>query len=65
MAELNWSMDPNPLDNWICSNNTDINKQQKKHAQIHFHSKRPHTTTKLNDNINIDIHIYKVVFLLM
>jgi hypothetical protein len=20
MAELNWSMDPNPLDNWICSN---------------------------------------------
>jgi hypothetical protein len=23
-------------------------------AQIRFHSKRPHTATKMNDNINID-----------
>jgi len=26
----------------------------KKPAQIRFHSKRPHTITKMNDNINID-----------
>jgi hypothetical protein len=25
-----------------------------KPAQIRFHSKRPHTITKLNDNINMD-----------
>jgi len=26
----------------------------KKHEQIHFHSKTPHTITKMNDNINLD-----------
>jgi hypothetical protein len=27
---------------------------EKKPAQIHFHSKRQHTITKMNDNINMD-----------
>jgi len=31
-----------------------INKLLKKAAQTGFHSKRPHTITKMNDNINID-----------
>jgi hypothetical protein len=29
-------------------------KKDKKPAQIHFHSKRPHTITKMKDNINMD-----------
>jgi hypothetical protein len=31
-----------------------IQANDKKPAQIHFHSKRPHINTKMNDNINID-----------
>jgi hypothetical protein len=27
---------------------------EKKPAQIHFHSRRQHTITKMNDNINMD-----------
>jgi uncharacterized protein YprB with RNaseH-like and TPR domain len=33
--------------------NTDINEQFKKSTQIYFHSKRLHTITKMNDNINM------------
>jgi hypothetical protein len=31
-----------------------IQTNDKKPAQIRFHSKRPHINTKMNDNINID-----------
>ena len=34
----------------LITDNTDINKP----AQIHFHSKRTHTITKMNDKINMD-----------
>jgi len=30
---------------------------EKKPAQIHFHSRRPHTITKMKDNINMDTTI--------
>jgi hypothetical protein len=36
---------------------TYMNKRFKKNAKIRFHSKRPHTITKMNDNINMDITI--------
>ena len=39
-----------PFDNWISSDNTYINK----HTQTRFHTNRPHTITKINDNINMD-----------
>ena len=45
-----------PLDNWIPKwqyiYKTTLKK--KKPAQIRFHSKRPHTIAKMNDNMNID-----------
>jgi hypothetical protein len=34
---------------WISSDNTDIDKQEKRSAQVSFHSKRPHTITKMNE----------------
>ena len=40
---------PSPLDKWI-------SKRQciyKQHAPIRSHTTRPHTITKMNDNINI------------
>jgi hypothetical protein len=41
--------------NWISNGSTDIKKDlKKKPAQICFHSKRPHTITKMNDNINMN-----------
>ena len=40
---------------------TYMNKQLKKNANIRFHSKRPHTITKMNDNINMDITIARSV----
>ena len=43
-----------PLDNWISNDNTYINKQYKT-AQILFHSKSPHTITKMNINMNSTI----------
>ena len=51
---VNWI--PNLIcDNWISNDNTDINKQYKKKlVQIPLHSKRSHTITRMNDNINID-----------
>jgi len=33
-----------PVDNWISTSITDINKKQKP-SHIHFHSKRSHTIT--------------------
>ena len=45
---------PHSLENRISASNTDINKQAIKNMQIRFHSKKPHTITKLNDNINMD-----------
>ena len=39
-----------PFDNWISSDNTYINKP----TQTRVHTKRPHTITKMNDNINMD-----------
>ena len=38
---------------WISNDNTGINKQSKT-TLIHFHSKRPHTIIRMNDNINMD-----------
>jgi len=43
-----------PLDNWISNSNVYINKQLK---QTCTDSKRPHTITKMNDNINMDSKI--------
>jgi hypothetical protein len=45
-----------PHDNWISNENTGRYKQtiKKKTAQIGFHSKRPHTIIKINENINTD-----------
>ena len=45
-----------PCDNWISNGNTYIiNKlYDNKNTQIHFHSNRPHTITKMNNNINMD-----------
>jgi hypothetical protein len=37
------------LDNWISNSNANITNN-KKPAQIHNQSNRPHTITKLNDN---------------
>jgi hypothetical protein len=34
-----------------------IKKTIKNPAQIHFHLKRPHTITKMNDNKNMDSKI--------
>jgi len=31
-----------------------VSTNDKKAVQIHFHSKRPHTITRMNDNINMD-----------
>jgi hypothetical protein len=36
---------------------TTIHANDKKSAHIRFHSKRPHTITKMNDSINIDSKI--------
>ena len=43
-------LEPFHFDNWISSDNTYINK----HTQTRFHTKRPHTITKMNDNIYMD-----------
>ena len=43
-----------PLDNWISNGNTNIHKRSTKPGQIRLHSKRPHTITKINDNINLE-----------
>jgi hypothetical protein len=49
---------PFPFDNWISNGNAYIyNKWLIKPAQICFYSKRPHTITKMNDNINVDTTI--------
>jgi hypothetical protein len=45
---------PSPIDNWISNGNTYINNKEKKPAQICFQSKRPHTITKMNDNLTMD-----------
>jgi hypothetical protein len=42
---------PSPLDNWISNGKTYINTI--KPAQICFHSKRPQTSTTMNNNINM------------
>ena len=44
---------PSPLDNWITNGNTYMNKR-KRPAQIHLHSKRPHTITQMNDRLSLD-----------
>jgi len=44
---------PTLLDNWILNSNIDINNN-KNPAKIYFHSKIPHTITKINDNINMN-----------
>ena len=49
-----WDSNPLHLDNWISNGNTD-DKNNKKHAQIDYHSKRQHTITHMNDNLNMDI----------
>ena len=49
MAELNRLV----INNWIFNGNTDLNKRLKKSTPIGFHSKEPHTITKLIYNINI------------
>ena len=56
VAGLNQLMgyQPSPLDNWISSGNTDINNKEKNPAQIDFQSKRPHSITKMNDNLTMD-----------
>jgi len=38
-----------------------IETNDKTPTQIHFHSKRPHTITKRNDNINMDSTIVVLV----
>ena len=42
-----------PCDNWISHDNININKQEKQPTKIWFHSKRQHTITKMNDDINV------------
>jgi hypothetical protein len=57
---LNWLIrsQPSPLDSCISITILYIYKKEKKKdnkpAQIRFHSKRPHTITKMKDNINMD-----------
>jgi hypothetical protein len=55
MAELNRLMGCQTflLDNMISNDNTYINKRYK-NRHISLHSKRPYTSTKMNDNINMD-----------
>ena len=45
---------PSPLDNWISNGNAFIKKSIKTRAQIRVRSKRPHTITTINANINMD-----------
>ena len=41
--------------NWISNSNTDMNKRlENKHCTASLLLKRPHTMTKMNDNISID-----------
>lgn len=51
MARLNQLTWPqlSPLDDWIYSCNTDINKRLQ-----NLHTKRPHNVTKMNGNTNMD-----------
>jgi glutathione peroxidase-family protein len=44
---------PSPLNNWISKENKQTNKNPA-HYDISFHSERPHTITKMSDNINVD-----------
>ena len=55
--ELNRLMEsqPSPFDNWIPNSTTYINKWENNPAQIDFYSKRPHTITKMKDNITMDM----------
>ena len=55
VVALKWLMgsQSSPLDNLISNGITYINKRYKP-PQIRLHSKRPHTITKMNDNINMD-----------
>jgi len=48
---------PSPLDKGISNGNRYITKTINKPAHIRFHSKRPHSITKMIDNINLYITI--------
>ena len=56
VAELNLLMGSQSLlDNWISNGNTARYKQSTKEPEyIRFPSKRSHTTTNMNNNINMD-----------
>ena len=49
---------PSPLGNWIFNGFAYIKTNDKKPTHIRFHSKRSHTITKMNDNIEIDSTYY-------
>jgi hypothetical protein len=55
---------PGPSVAWLCKlvngTPTDINKQYKP-AQIHYHSKSPHTIIKINGNIYMSCYFPAVV----
>ena len=53
---LNWLIRPEPshLDIQISNSNTYLNKRYKIPAQIRFHSTKPHTITKMIDDIDMD-----------
>jgi hypothetical protein len=52
LAQWIWFLGFPPHDNSVSNANTEINNE--KPAQIRFHSKRQHTITKMNNNINMD-----------